>query len=161
MDFRKDNMRHYKIKKIKLNLNDRKLKLLLALPLKSKIERNLTPGVLWIHGGGYAVGSSKMFYFTRVKSLVKKYGSVVIMPDYRLSRKHPYPAALEDCYEALKYLKNNADMYGFNKDKIFIGGESAGGGLTAAICMYARDKKEINIAYQMPIYPMIDHRDTE
>ena len=42
-----------------------------------------------------------------------------------------------------------------------VGGESAGGGLTAALCMYAKDKGEVNIAFQMPLYPMIDHRDTE
>ena len=151
-------MRKYKVRKIKIGEN--KLKLLIATP-KNKKDISDTPGVLWIHGGGYATGMAEMFYFTRAKALVKKYGAVVICPNYRLSFKHPYPAALEDCYEALKYLKDHASELGFNKDKIFVGGESAGGGLTVALCMYARDKKEVNIAYQMPLYPMIDYRDTE
>ncbi|MBQ7025886.1 MAG: alpha/beta hydrolase fold domain-containing protein, partial [Peptococcaceae bacterium] len=48
-----------------------------------------------------------------------------------------------------------------NSSQLMVGGESAGGGLTAALCMYARDKGEINIAYQMPLYPMIDNEDTD
>lgn len=154
-------MKSYNINKLKIDLGDRKLKLLIASPIKNKKDINMTPGVLWLHGGGYATGMAEMFYFTRAKALVKKYGAVVIMPNYRLSIKHPYPAALEDCYDALKYLKNNSEILEFNINKIFVGGESAGGGLTAALCMYARDKQEINIAYQMPLYPMLDYRDTD
>ena len=93
--------------------------------------------------------------------LVKKYGAVVVTPEYRLSKEVPYPAALEDCYAALEYLKEHTDELGVNSSQLMVGGESAGGGLTAALCMYARDKGEINIAYQMPLYPMIDNLDTE
>ena len=100
------------------------------------------------------------WFLTRAISLVKKYGAVLIAPAYCLSTKSPYPAALEDCYVALKYLKEHADILGINSNQIMVGGESAGGGLTAALCMYARDKKEVNIAYQMPLYPMIDNCDT-
>jgi acetyl esterase/lipase len=55
-------------------------------------------------------------------------------------------------------MKNNADSLGIDDSQIFIGGDSAGGGLTAAISLYARDKKEVNIAFQMPLYPMLDDR---
>ena len=79
---------------------------------------------------------------------------------YRLSKKHPYPAALEDCYEVLKYIKTQSEELNFNINKIFVGGESAGGGLAIALSIYARDKKEINIAYHMPLCPMIDYRET-
>ena len=73
----------------------------------------------------------------------------------------PYPAALEDCYSALLWLKDNADILGVNDSRLMVGGESAGGGLTAALCMYARDRGEVNIACQMPLYPMLDDRDTD
>ena len=98
---------------------------------------------------------------SRALNLVKTYGAVVVTPEYRLSHEAPYPAALEDCYAALKYLKEHIEELGINDSQLMVGGESAGGGLTAALCMYTRDKGEINIAYQMPLYPMIDNEDTE
>lgn len=55
----------------------------------------------------------------------------------------------------------HADELGIRKNQIFVGGESAGGGLCAALCMLARDRGEVNIAFQMPLYPMIDDRDTD
>lgn len=118
------------------------------------------PGILWIHGGGYQSGSTKSVYVTRGLPLAVKYGAVLVAPDYRLSKKHPYPAALHDCYTALRYLKAHADELGVRSDQIMVGGESAGGGMTAALCMLAHDRGEVNIAFQMPLYPMLDDRDT-
>ena len=100
-------------------------------------------------------------YVTRAISLTVKFGAVLVSPDYRLSRKHPYPAGLEDCYAALLYLRDHAKELGIREDQIMVGGESAGGGLAAALCMLAKDRGEVNIAYQMPLYPMLDDRDTE
>ena len=134
-----------------------KMKILIFKP---KNRKKKVPGVLWIHGGGYMTGMAEMAYMTRAMDVVK-IGAVVIAPSYTLSWKKPYPAALEDCYAALLYLKKHADELGVCSEQIFVGGESAGGGLTAAICMYARDKKEVNIAFQMPLYPMLDCEDTE
>ena len=153
--------KYYKTEKIKIPSTGRDIKLLIIKPLKNAKAKEKTPGVLWIHGGGFATGMAEMVYITRAISLVKKYGAVVIAPDYRLSIESPFPAALEDCYEALKYLKNHTEELGINSSQIMVGGESAGGGLTAALCMYARDKKEVNIAYQMPLYPMLDSNDTD
>jgi len=65
---------------------------------------------------------------------------------------------LEDAYDTLLWIKENAQMLGIRSDQIMVGGHSAGGGLCAATCLYARDKKQMNIAFQMPIYPMIDDR---
>ena len=104
---------------------------------------------------------ASMVFMSRAKRLVTEYGSVVISPEYRLAGKSPYPAALEDCYAALLYLKEHAEELGCTEDQIIVGGESAGGGLTAALCMLARDRGEVNIAFQMPLYPMLDHRDTD
>ena len=130
-------------------------------PSAAKKAPSRTPGVLWIHGGGYATGMAEMAYFSRPLALVKKYGAVVVCVNYRLSIETPYPAALEDCHSALCWMKEHAVELGINDSQIMVGGESAGGGLTAALCMYARDKRTVNIAYQMPLYPMLDDRDTE
>jgi len=153
--------KYYKTEKIKIETTGRKISLLILRPTKNKKPKEQTPGILWIHGGGYITGMAKMIYMSRALNLVKKYGAVVVTPEYRLSGEAPYPAALEDCYSALKYLKNNADNLGANSGRIMVGGESAGGGLTAALCMYARDKSEVNIAFQMPLYPMLDNLDTQ
>jgi len=148
----------YTVTKIYILSGDYSMKLLILRPTVNKQSREKTPGILWIHGGGYAVG---MVFMSRAKRLVTEYGAVVISPEYRLAGKAPYPAALEDCYTALLYLKEHAAELGCADDQIMVGGESAGGGLTAALCMLARDRGEVNIAFQMPLYPMIDHRDTD
>lgn len=132
-----------------------------AIVVSPKIRKKNAPGVLWIHGGGYMMGMKEMVHMSRAVDLVKKYGATVISPGYRLSFVKPYPAAIKDCYDSLVYLKNHAKELDINQNQIMVGGESAGGGLCAALCMVARDKGEVNIAYQMPLYPMLDNFDTE
>lgn len=123
---------------------------------------SLATGVLWIHGGGHITGMASMAGMMGMGPLlVKNYGCVVISPEYRLGRKGRYPNALNDCYAALQYMAAHCEELGIRSDQIFVGGESAGGGLCAALCMLARDRGEVNIAFQMPLYPMIDDRDTE
>lgn len=154
-------MKKYTAHKRKIPSTGRDIKILIFRPTAAKKEPAQTPGVLWIHGGGYATGMAEMAYFSRPLALVKKYGTVVVCVDYRLSGEAPYPAALEDCHSALCWMKEHAGELGINDSQIMVGGESAGGGLTAALCMYARDKGSVNIAYQMPLYPMLDDHDTE
>ena len=126
-------------------------------PKESKVP---VPGILWIHGGGYMLGGAYMVDMSCGKMLAERYGAVVVCPDYRLAGKAPYPAALEDCYAALRWMYENAEQLGIDRKRIIVGGESAGGGLTAALCLYARDKGEIPIAMQIPLYPMLDSEDT-
>jgi len=154
-------MKKYTVEKRKIPSTGRDIKILIFRPTTTRKEPAQTPGILWIHGGGYATGMAEMAYFSRPLALVKKYGAVVVCVNYRLSVEAPYPAALEDCHAALCWLKEHAAELGVNDSKLVVGGESAGGGLTAALCMYARDKKSVNIAFQMPLYPMLDDRDTE
>lgn len=118
-------------------------------------------GVLWIHGGGYISGMKEMVYISRAVELVKSFGAVVVSPGYRLAPFSPYPAAIDDCYAALLYMKEHAAELGVREDQLMVGGESAGGGLCAAVCIRARDTGAVNVAFQMPLYPMLDDRDTE
>jgi acetyl esterase/lipase len=130
------------------------LRLRIYAPRVRKVD---APGVLWLHGGGYAIGLPEMCG-RMVRRLVDASGCMVVVPDYRLSIEAPYPAALDDAYEALVWLKRNARRLGVRDDQIIVGGESAGGGLTAALSLYARDRGEVRIAFQMPLYPMLDDR---
>jgi acetyl esterase/lipase len=113
------------------------------------------PGFLWIHGGGYMLGSADGDDYSN-KLRVKAVGCVVVSVDYRLAPEHPYPAPVEDCYAALKWTCENADDLGIDSSRVAIGGASAGGGLAAGLALLARDRAEVDIAYQMLVYPMID-----
>ena len=148
----------FTVEKRRIPVGSHSIRLLILRPSVRSTDK--VPGILWIHGGGYQSFSAKTVFFTRALSLTVKYGAVLAAPDYRLSKKHPYPAALHDCYTALRYLKDHAEELGVRSDQIMVGGESAGGGMTAALCMLAHDRNDVNIAYQMPLYPMLDDRDT-
>lgn len=115
------------------------------------------PGVLFLHGGGYAIGSPEQFAPT-YRMLLTTRDCVIVAPDYRKSLDAPYPAALNDCYGSLLWLKQNAASLGVRDDQLFVMGMSAGGGLTAAASLMARDRGDVRIAHQLPLYPMIDHR---
>lgn len=143
---------------VSISVAGREVKLLILTPPEAPQG---APGVLWIHGGGYMTGMKEMAFMGRAADLVRNHGAVVISVGYHLSFRYPYPTALNECYEALRYMKAHAAELGINPNQLMVGGESAGGGLTAALCMLARDKKEVNVAFQMPLYPMIDNFDTE
>jgi acetyl esterase/lipase len=124
---------------------------------KPQNQEVLLPGVLYIHGGGYAMGTVEMFDPT-CNNLVKEVNCVVISPDYRLAPENPYPAGLEDCYASLEWFVANAVELGVDLDRIAVTGASAGGGLTIAISLLARDRKGPKIHFQMPLYPTMDDR---
>lgn len=115
------------------------------------------PAVLHIHGGGYVLGAPEMDD-ARNQALASELGLVVVSVDYRLPPKYPFPAPIEDCYAALRWLFAHAAEFSIDPSRIGIYGESAGGGLTAALALLARDRQEVNIAFQLLIYPMIDDR---
>ena len=115
------------------------------------------PGVLFLHGGGYAIGSPEMSAPT-YERLMRTRDCVIVAPDYRKSFDAAYPAAVNDSYATLLWLKKNAAALGVRKNQLLVMGQSAGGGLTAAVALMARDRGEVRIAFQMPLYPMIDDR---
>lgn len=138
----------------------RDIRLLVMRPVASARPPEQTPGILWIHGGGHIFGLYRFIMLARARSLVDKFGAVVVVPEYRCALESPFPADLEDCYAALLYLKAHAAELGVNDSQLMVGGESAGGGLTVATCLLARDTGDVDIAFQMPLYPMLDDRDT-
>ncbi|WP_196773116.1 alpha/beta hydrolase [Mycobacterium asiaticum] len=78
-------------------------------------------GVLYLHGGGYALGSPDL-EAVGCRALIEQSDCVVVSPDYRLSTEAPYPAALEDCYAALIWLRDNAERLGVRSDQLAVFG---------------------------------------
>jgi acetyl esterase/lipase len=113
------------------------------------------PALLWIHGGGYIFGDIDQEDFTSKKLALASECSVLSV-EYRLAPEHPYPAPLEDCYTALKWLLVHAEEIGVDQSRIAIGGASAGGGLAAGLAILARDRVEVKTLFQLLVYPMID-----
>jgi acetyl esterase/lipase len=139
-----------------------RLRLCVYTPRNTATERQRAPvpGLLWLHGGGYAIGIPEQDY-RFIERFIEASDCVVVSPDYTRSMDAPYPAALDDCYLALRWLKEHCMDYGVRSDQLFVGGDSAGGGLAAALSLYARDRDEVSIAFQMPLYPMLNDRTTE
>jgi len=130
----------------------------LRLCVYSPLEmREDAPGILWMHGGAYALGVPEQDEGF-IHGFAAQRGCVVVAPDYCLSDRAPYPAALDDCYMALKWLRDNARALHVRADQLMVGGFSAGGGLAAALAIRARDRGEVAVAWQMPLYPMLDDR---
>lgn len=116
-----------------------------------------TGGLLWIHGGGYVIGDVEGADL-EVKGIVDQVGCVVVSVDYRLAPETLFPGPVEDCYAALKWLHANADELGVDANRLAVGGDSAGGGLSACLALLARDRGEVKLAFQLLIYPMLDDR---
>ena len=111
-------------------------------------------GLLWIHGGGYIVGSGRND--PHGIGFAEHTGCAVVSVDYRLAPESTYKESIADCYAALIWMVDNAAELGIDANRIAIGGASAGGGLTAALALYNRDHAGLDIALQLLIYPMID-----
>lgn len=136
------------------------LRVLICRAKNAEKRRYNAAGLLWLHGGGYATGVPEQDHLF-ADIFCTDGECVAVMPDYTRSTEAPYPAALGDCCLALYWMLQNAGELGIDSDRIMVGGDSAGGGLTAAVCLRARDEGMVNIAFQMPLYPMLDDRETE
>ncbi len=114
------------------------------------------PVLLHTHGGGYIAANGALRPF--IQSIATKCECVVVSVDYRLAPETHFPGSLEDNYAALKWVHANADELGIDPKRIAVGGESAGGGHAAMLAIYARDKGEVPVMFQVLIYPMLDDR---
>ncbi|MCW1966578.1 MAG: alpha/beta hydrolase [Anaerolineae bacterium] len=116
-----------------------------------------TPALLWLHGGGYVIGKPEMDE-QRCAAFVREVGLTVVSVAYRLAPKHPFPASLDDAHAALKWTASQTQTLGIDAQRIAIGGNSAGAGLAAALAQLAHDRREVKIAFQLLVYPMLDDR---
>tara|TARA_B110000977_G_scaffold1180_1_gene1721 strand:+ start:15134 stop:16069 length:936 start_codon:yes stop_codon:yes gene_type:complete len=119
-----------------------------------KNEQPAQPAVLWIHGGGYIMGNAED---ERAKIIADHCNCTVFSVDYRLAPEHPFPAGPNDCYAALGWIMNDAKALGIDKDRVAIGGASAGSGMAAGVALMNRDKDNFPLQLQLLLYPMIDN----
>jgi len=124
---------------------------------RPEASRRDAGAILHIHGGGMVMGSARQIQ-SAPAALAQAAGVPVASVDYRLAPEHPFPAPQEDCHSALAWLAGQADALGFDAGRIVVAGESAGGGLAAALAIMARDLGGPRIAGQLLTYPMLDHR---
>lgn len=117
----------------------------------------LLPCIYHIHGGGY-VGGSAASLEPLYRPLVAALGCMMVSVDYRLAPETPFPGPLEDCYAGLAWVHAQAEALGVDRARIGVRGESAGGGLAAALALLVRDRGEFALAFQQLIYPMLDDR---
>jgi acetyl esterase/lipase len=110
--------------------------------------------VLWFHGGGLILGRPEQDD-ARCAELVRALGVAVVVPRYRLAPEHPFPAALDDGLAAWRWLHDHLDL---PRGAVAVGGESAGGGLAAALAQRLRDLGGPQPACQVLVYPMLDDR---
>ena len=128
-----------------------------CLVYRPEAEIEGAPGYVLLHGGGFIAGLPERSD-VRSTRIAAELGVVVVSVDYRLAPEHPYPAALDDAYAALAWLHAEARTLGVDPDRIAVGGESAGGGLAAALALKARDDGAHPIVFQLLVYPMLDDR---
>ena len=115
------------------------------------------PALLDIHGGGFVVGSIEMEHAFATQ-VARELGVVVVTPEYRLAPEHPFPAGVEDCFAALCWMADNTELLHVDPERLAVGGQSAGGGLAAAVALLARDRGGPELCFQFLGIPELDHR---
>ncbi len=110
--------------------------------------------VVWIHGGGYVMGSAED---VRAMHIATALNCTVFSVDYRLAPEHPFPAGPDDCYATLKWVMEGKSGYDLNLDRVALGGASAGAGMAAGVALMNRDNDNFDLCLQLLLYPMIDN----
>lgn len=112
------------------------------------------PVLVWFHGGGFVIGSLET-HDSVCRMLANRADCIVVSVDYRLAPESRFPAAVEDCQAALKWVALHAVEFGGNPDCIAVGGDSAGANLATVMAILARDAAHPKLAFQLLVYPCV------
>jgi acetyl esterase len=113
------------------------------------------PVLVYFHGGGWVIGDLET-HDALCRTLANESGCKVVAVDYRLAPEHVFPAAVDDCYAALKWIEANGGGIGIDVTRIAVAGDSAGGNLAAVVSQIAKAEKGPDITFQLLIYPVTD-----
>jgi len=115
------------------------------------------PVLVYFHGGGWVIGDLDT-HDVLCRELANGAGCAVVAVDYRMGPEHRFPAAVDDCAAATRWVRDQAAALGLDAGRLAVGGDSAGGNLAAVVSLIARDAGDLPIAYQLLIYPATDQR---
>jgi acetyl esterase/lipase len=128
-----------------------------VLVYRPKSQAGRLPVIVSIHGGAFVLMRADSFAAMDAGHAIN-HDCVVVSVDYRLAPEHPFPAAPEDCYAVLCWVVQHADELMVDTDRVVVAGGSAGGALTAAVTLMARDRNGPKIAFQGLMIPVLDDR---
>ena len=134
-----------------------------AIPLRAyrplgAVDTELLPALVYFHGGGWVIGDLDT-HDTLCRELANSAGCAVIAVDYRMGPEHRFPAAVDDCIAATRWVHSHASELHLDATRLAVGGDSAGGNLAAVVSIAARDSGDLGLAFQLLIYPATDqHR---
>jgi acetyl esterase len=128
-----------------------------AIPVRIFASRTTPslPVLVYFHGGGWVLGDLDTHDGT-CRTLAKQIDGIVVSVDYRLAPEHKFPVALDDCYAAATWVAENAAAIGADPRRVAVGGDSAGGNLTACVALRARDEGKPRLVHQLLVYPVTD-----
>ena len=128
-----------------------------AIPIRiyTPAAGSMLPVVLYCHGGGWFMGDLDT-HDVVCRKLALASSSIVVAVDYRLAPEHPFPAAVDDAYAAVLWVSRNAGSFGGDPSRIAVAGDSAGGTLSAAVSLLARDRRGPRLAGQVLFYVATD-----
>jgi acetyl esterase len=118
-------------------------------------DGEVLPVLLWFHGGGFVLGDLAQAD-ADCRQLATAARLVVVSLDYRLAPEHPFPAAPEDCFAALRWVADNASEIGGDASRLAVGGDSAGANLATVTAMLTRDRNGPGLRFQLLVYPPTD-----
>lgn len=128
-----------------------------GIPIRIYTPHGLAPlpTLLYFHGGGFVIGSLDT-HDSICRALANGAGCVVVSVGYRLAPEHEFPAAVDDAFTAVQWVAENAALIRADSDRIAVGGDSAGGNLATVTTLMAREKGNLDIKYQLLVYPCTD-----
>ena len=126
----------------------------IAIRIYTPVDEERLPILVFYHGGGFILGNLDG-YDLLCRRLAQASGAIVVSVDYRLAPEHPFPAAVDDSYAALKWIAKHAKSIGGNRKHIAVAGESSGGTLAAVTALRARDRRGPRLDFQLLMYPLV------